>query len=553
MSLVSINHFPGNEAQNIQYSTTFFSMKIKTTFLVLLGAFFFQNCTKDFEEINKNPFFPTTSEIGPLANNVIQSLRLGWNEQFYMHNERLYAITQLAARTAVGFDNTTIGTEEMWANTYTALAHINLIEKRINELSAEDEAKNNIRAQIKILRAYKMFRLTDLFGDVPFSEAGRGFEDLKYSRPKYDPQEEIYATLLADLEWAEKNMKAYPNPVTATGAAYLSLGDFDNLFFGNLALWRKFANSLRLRHAIRMADKNPQLALPIIKDIIENKLPVIRTGEEVCLWPRLLQWINTGLNDTFREHNKLRMGSNIWQQMSENNAEDGSGIFDPRARIFFETNNEDKWAAFPQVPDANTPTSGGIPYGRHRDGNYDIKGQDCNYSPFNYYLVRDDQDVPEILLTAAEVHYLKAEAYLRGLGVGANTALAEAEYTDGLFASIVFWQKIAENSAIWERKPPILSTGEIFGAINHPRLSIFTATDKLQLVRTQQWLDHFRQPWEAFALWRRTNATPSEGPIPAFYRFTYPPSEAVNNPDNWATQVARMGADDSKTKVWWMK
>ena len=119
---------------------------MKNYFFIFSIIMVFTTCTKDFEEINQNPFSPTQVDIGPLFNTVISSLRLGWNEQFYLHNETLYGITQLAARTAVGFDNITIGTEEVWENYYTALAHIREIEKRLDELETEEEALDNVRA-----------------------------------------------------------------------------------------------------------------------------------------------------------------------------------------------------------------------------------------------------------------------------------------------------------------------------------------------------------------------------------------------------------------------
>ncbi|MCB0520977.1 MAG: SusD/RagB family nutrient-binding outer membrane lipoprotein [Lewinellaceae bacterium] len=527
---------------------------------MLMGVFLLlPSCTKDFEEINQNPFYPTQTDIGPLFNTVVNSLRLGWNEQFYMHNETLYGVTQLAAKTAVGFDNITIGTEEAWGNYYKALAHIREIEERLDAMEVEEEALNNVRAQLKVLLAYKTFRITDLFGDMPFFDAGRGFESLDFARPKFDTQEEIYKYLLEDLKWVEDHINTVPNPTTASGEPYVSFGDFDNLFNADmlqdnksLVRWRKFANSLRLRYAMRMVEKDPAFAKPILQEIIDNKLPVIEEGEEVIMSPAQQDWRNESVIWSFAEHKKLRMGSNVWHQLSENDNTDGSGIFDPRARIFFETNNADKWVPFPQFPDANTPTEGGIPYGQHRDSNYPIKGADNLYSPFNYYLVRDEKDIPEIMLTAAEVHFIKAEAYMRGLGVAMDISEAEGEYTLGVVASITFWQNVAKGSAIWENKPPILSEGEIFAAVNHPRLSIFTSNDKLQLIYTQRWLDAFRQPWEAYSLWRRTGATPREGTAPEYYRFSYPPSEASNNPENWSAQVGRMGDDSPKTKVWWM-
>lgn len=531
-------------------------MKNTIIYITFIGALLFTNaCTKDFEKINRNPFFPTQTDIGPLFNTVVSTLTLGWNEQFYLHNEKLYEITQLAAKTAIGFDNITIGTEEVWGDYYRALGHMKEIERRLVEMEKEVEAEalNNVRAQLKVIMAYKTFRLTDLFGDVPFFDAGRGFESIDFVRPPFDNQEAIYKFLLEELKWVEDNIKTTLQPMTSSGEPYVAFDGFDNLFFGDLMLWRKFANSLRLRHAIRMVEKDPNFASPIIQDILENDLPLIEEGEDVVMSPALQDWRNQGVNWSFREHKRLRLGSNIWHLLSETDAADGSGIFDIRAEIFFEPNNAGEWAFFPQIPESNTPQSGGIPYQQHRDDNYAIKGADNIYSPFNYYLIRDEKDIPEIILTAAEVGFLKAEAYMRGLGVSQNTSNGENEYVLAVVSSVKFWQDIVRGSEIWVNAPMLLEGNQTFQVVNHPRNEIFTQENKLELIYTQRWLDSFRQPWEAYALLRRTNgATPHEGAVPEHYRFAYPPSESINNPDNWQAQVSKMGADSEKIKVWWM-
>ncbi|MFT5166868.1 MAG: hypothetical protein ACI8P3_002100 [Saprospiraceae bacterium] len=528
-------------------------MKNKLYLIILLSLSMGLSCSKDFEDINQNPFFPTQTDIGPLFNTVVKSLQLGWDEQFYLHNETLYGLTQLAAKTAVGFDNITIGTEQAWANYYIALAHIKEIEKRLDDMEIEEEALNNVSAQLKILLAYKTFRLTDFFGDIPFFDAGRGFESLDFVRPKFDSQEEIYKFLLQELQWVEDNINTTLNPETVGGTPYLSFGEFDNLFDGNMRLWRKFANSLRLRHALRMVEKSPDFAKPILRDIIENDLPVIEAGEDVGMWPGRQNWLNQGVNWSFREHNKLRLGTNFWNLVSEHDSIDGSGIFDPRARIFFETNNNDEWVPFPQIPGSGVEPSGGTPYEMIRDNNYAIKGSANIYSPFNYYLIRDEESIPEVILTAAEVGFIKAEAYIRGLGVAMDVGAAEGEYTISVAASLTFWQSMVTGSSIWDNAPPILDFTAIQAIANgHPKISIFLNDNKLELIYTQRWIDQFRQPWEAFSLLRRTNQTPRTGDAPEYYRFAYPPSEAQNNPDNWSAQVSRMGEDSPAVKVWWM-
>jgi hypothetical protein len=527
---------------------------IRTYILVLMGIMLIASCDKGFEELNKNPFQSTETEIGPLFNTCVNSLRLGWNEQFYMHNETLYEITQQAALSSVTFQNVSIGTEEVWNNYYISLAHIRELESRFEAWEGDPEVMNNVRAMVKILLAYKTFRLTDLFGDMPFFDAGRGFEDLAYARPKFDTQQEIYLFLLAELKWAVENINPVTNPVTDTGEPYYDLGNFETLFGGDMHRWIKFANSLRLRHALRIYEKTPEQAGLVIEEIIDNDLPLIKENEDnVLMIPRQQEWLNLSVGWSFREHKKLRMGTNVWHQMSANDNTDGSGIFDPRCYVFFETNNANEWAPFPQIPNDDTPQSGGIPYQYHRDDNYIIKGQDNIYSPLNYYLVRDEHDVPELIMTAAEVHYLLAEIYLRGMGVAADEGEADGEYTLGLAESIAFWQAVAFDCDIWTNAQTPLSSGEIFAVTNHPELSIFTSSTKLELIYAQRWLDAFRQPWEAYALVRRTGGqTPHEGDIKTHYRFAYPPGEIENNPENWAEQVAKMGEDSHLTKIWWM-
>ena len=532
-----------------------FNMRKLLNFYFIIGFVFLClcSCENEFEELNQNPFFPTQTEIGPLFNGVVQTLQLGWDEQFYMHNEALYGITQLAALTEEAFQNLSIGTEDVWKDYYTALSNVRALEKRFADFEGDQESLNNVKAQVMILKAYKTFKLTDLFGDVPYFDAGKGFESLEFVEPKFDAQEEIYKAVLADLEWAANNINIDPSAVTSAGQPFVSMGSFDNLFDSNLNLWIKFANSLRLKHSIRMAEVDAAFAEPIIKDILENKLPLIQEGEDVALYPEKLDWQKASTHWSFREHNNLRIGSNIWNQISDSNDPSGSGIFDPRGFIWFEPNNEMQWNVYPQIPANDTEPSGGFPYEGSRDIAYDVKGQQNIYAPFNYYLIRDDSQIPELLLTAAEVKFLEAEAYERGLGVQQDAGDARSSYALGVATSIRFWQNLVLNTDIWENKPPILSEGEIQSIVNsNPKITIFGNSEPLKLIYTQRWLDNFRQPWEAYALTRRTLATPREGSDIQHFRFAYPPSESINNPTKWAEQVSKMGADNSTTKVWWM-
>lgn len=509
-------------------------------------------CELGFAELNRDPFRPTQVEMGPLFNGVIESLTLRGDEQLFLHNENLYKLTQQASLTATTFNNLARGTEDVWSRYYLPMANVRDIQKRIDSYEGDPERMNNINAMLKTVIAFKTFKITDLFGDIPFFDAAKGFEGTEFVRPKFDSQEEIYKFLLDELKWVNDNVNLDVEPQTAEGESYLNLNGFDHLFNEDMLMWVKFANSLRLRHAIRMVDKDPEYAQAIIKEILDNNLPLIEKGEDVLLTPRALLWKKQSTHWSFREHRKLRMGSNIWNLMSESDALDGSGIFDSRARIFFEPNNAGDWSAYPQIPTDETAPSGGAPYDGVRDVNYSIKGNANIYSSFNYYLIRDEDDVPEILFTAAEVHFLKAESLVRGLGIPVNESQARAEYDKGIGGSILFWHGIVNSTQSWVNKPPALPINGEFTTINHPSVKFSGTDDKLKLIYTQRLIDAFRQPWEAYALSRRTKATPIEGEREIHYRFPYPPSEIDNNPENWSEQVALMGQDNETVKIWWI-
>lgn len=512
-------------------------------------------CTKDFEDLNKNPFQPTETDIGPLFNTVVSSIRLSGNEQFYVHNEVLYKQTQQAALTAEAWSNLSLGTEDIWGGYYQMLAHIRDIERRIEDLEAEQDPRTlaNLKGMVKVITAYKTFRVTDLFGDMPFFNAGRGFEGTEYLRPEFDTQEVIYKSLLNDLKWAAENIDPYGD--TIPDQPFYNIDEFDNLLYGDMEMWIKFANSLRLRHAMRMADKEPDYAGEIIGDIINNDLPVL-VGylldspilESVCMWPSQQNWLRQSSSWSFREHRNLRMGTTVWKEVSNNDSLDGSGIFDPRAYIFFETNNAGEWAPYPQIPEFNTTPSGGFPYGTHRDLNYPIKGDDCIYAPFNYYLTRDEHDVPEVMITGAEVHYIKAEAYMRGIGVPADESNANLEYFAGALASVAFWNNVMYNTEMWVNIDPGYENTNAYNVAN----LIFMTDDKLSLIYAQRWLDVFRQPWEAYALARRTGQTPREGDPIDHFRLPYPPSEIENNGTNCSAAISNQGGDDPQVKIWWV-
>lgn len=528
----------------------------KIFYTALSVMLIFGSCKKGFEEVNQPWDKATSADLNTLYNGVVKDLVLTWNEQS-VGNSWIYPITQQAAIVGTTGYRMSAASDDIWKNYYRTLINFRKMEQLINE-SADKSKMTNIQAMVNILRAYKTFKTTDIFGDMPYFDAGKAVDGSTYYKVKFDSQKVIYETLLEDLKASSAALSA--------NADLVSLGSYETFLNGDIAKWKKFANSLRLRYAIRMYDVNKAVAQTHISEVMA--LPLLDQGEDIGIWPSKLglalegrEWAHSGA--------KYRMGTTAWNLLSNNNNTDGSGIFDQRARLFFETNVAGQWVAREQNPTAASVNDGGDPYNRvNRDANWNNKGATNAYSNVNHYLGRDMNTIPELIITAAEVNFLKAEVYARGMnGSAANMANAKTEYESGIRKSVNFWTKIAMDAPLWiVNKPTALPTAaELSWITTNPKVLFpVTASEAIatKLIYAQLWLDNFRQPYEAWALLRRTQATPVETVNAAYYtanfatykRLDYADDEKNFNGDNLRAVTGGVAAQAwQNTKVWWAK
>lgn len=545
------------------------------------------SCTKKFEEMNQDPFSPTGTTVEALFNGVISSLQQPGNEIFYLHNEIFYPETELGALTSDAWGNSQIGTEAVWSNYYNALSNIREIESRLDDYCTEKNDQqicDKVRAQLAIVKAFKTFKVTDIFGDMPYTEAGKiwqGADNQTYMKPKWDKQENIYKSLLNELVWA-RDLLQKDTIATVSGNEFYKL-PYEVLLNNNYTLWSEFANSLILRHGLRMYDKDPEFATPLLVKAYNyiytqlNASGGSTTGGAIALWPSVLgtSW---DVNWAFREHKNLRMGTTIWSVLSTTDNMDGSGIYDYRTFLFFDTSHkndtypEGAWRPFPQIRTTETPTEGGSPYAQSRDGNYTFKGPSCLFSPFNYYLTRDEKYIPQILVTYADVLFMKAEIGARGIG-GITMSSMEIDQMlyQGIYQSCLFWAHMPKNTSRWTYFYPQYNSfvgnldiwalgqkmaSDVMNYAVYMNLDFDYSNEAyLSLIYQQRWLNLFRQPWEAWALARRTWATPTttnHAKLTSF-RMEYPQNEIEYNQENYAAQTATMSMGDSRqTPVWWM-
>lgn len=464
----------------------------------------------------------------------------------------LYQNTQLAANyAAAGFrlDNLVGG---IWENYYFALADYRKSLELI-EAAENPQSYNNIKAMLTALMAYKTLRLTTLYGDMPYSEAGKAFNGAEFYRPVYESQESIFTAALADLKWAADNL--------STSTDQVALGSYETLIGGDVAMWTKFVNSLRLRYALVMHEKNASAADAIIAEVLTK--PLLDPDDYVGIEPTKLG-IEIDRGGAFRGNAYVRMGSTIWEAMSGSNATNGSGIFDLRTKLFFEPNSDGEWKPYPQNPPGGTTAetdnggAGNDPYAVTRLTAWEPTGE-YHYSPLNLYYV-NDRTFPDLFITGTEVSFLKAEIYNRGIGgVAANAATAEQYYEEGITESVKFWYKLANGSAVWTvNKPAAAPTPtELNTMLSNPAIAYSaTPADALKQIYKQHWIALFHQPFDAWTLKRRTgDATPNVPLAPTsealnLNRLVYPTGEITSNYDNWISVTG--GTDDKTKKPWFM-
>lgn len=229
---------------------------------ILFGLFMLTvlfGCTKDFEEINKNPNTPSAESVESVAPLVVRVMREGFCEdRFNTWRGNLIFGTRFAEQFSFGFAGTWFGggaglnyhtdwTNAAWQVPYS---RVTATLNEILSLSADEGrlADEGVEAAAKVMKALLFQRITDQFGNVPYSEAGIGI-----STPKYDSQEDIYNDLMKILGEAVTTLNTYK----ATNPTIIGLGNGD-IAYGDAAnqteMWLKLANTLRLRIALRASD-----------------------------------------------------------------------------------------------------------------------------------------------------------------------------------------------------------------------------------------------------------------------------------------------------------
>lgn len=477
-----------------------------------MGILLLNACDKDFEEINTNPNVPNTVTPDLLLPNIIRNtVNEVMNTSWGIGN---IVIQQTAKIQFVNEDRYQWGEiNGIWITMYTTMRDVNNVYT-----IAEKAGQNNYMGIALVMKSWMMSLVTDSYGDVPYSEAGKGKDKIYF--PRYDTQESIYNGILSDLQRANELLGSTQEVVSG-----------DILYNGDVAKWKKLANSLRLRYLMRISNKRD--VATDMQAIISNPAvtPVFADNADNAA----LQYLPTVPNQ-FPLYTS-RIGSVNEFRLSKTMADKLQAFNDPRIKVFARPTPASTGTANPQYV--------GVPNGLDDNAALQYNGGANFMSRIGtaYYIdgfgtpTQSDQDIAKgIIMTYAELQFILAEAAQKGF---ITTGSAKDYYENGIKASFNFYG--LEVPAEYLQQPGVA----------------FEGATALQLIGTQKWIALFYSGLEAWFDWRRTDV-PALTPGPANVngnripvRFIYPGFEFSLNKENVEAAVTRQGPNDLNTKVWW--
>jgi len=456
------------------------------------------SCKKELARINQNPNGSETGQPDYLltaatkatsdtywgvANNMDASLLFVqyWSKIQYTDPDRyIYASSAF---------------EELWSTGYAkSIVNLNQIIK-----IADAQGNTNYKGVALVLRSWTFSLLTEAYGNVPYKQAANIDQ---YLTPAYDAQKDVYFALLDDLKAAQAALD--PSGKAIAG---------DVIYGNNIASWKKFANSLRFRIALRIADREPAKAKQVLADIQAEGGSYISSNAETAQFTYIDSPNQNPVSNLFDTRDDYRISKTIVDKLFALN--------DPRLSIY----------AAP-TQDATPQKYVGLPNGL-------LVGDASNYGftktskPGTYFRA---PHAPAVILSYAESLFDRAEAAARGF----TTEDAASLYSQAVTAALAQYSIASADIATYLAQPAVK----------------YDASNYKKSIGEQKWLALFGQGLEGWTEWRRLDypqlqpavAGTLNGKIPV--RFIYPGTEQSLNKTNYQSAVAAQGADALTTKLW---
>ena len=346
---------------------------------------------------------------------------------------------------------------------------------------------------IGLMEVYTWSVLVDVYGDIPYTEALMGVNNII---PVYDNDEDIYTDLFTRLDASLTNLNAGTE----------TFGDADIVYGGSTAKWKKFGNSLKLRMALRIADYDNAKASTIASAAIAGGL-----------------FASNDDNFAFAFETTSPNTNSIWVDLVQSGRDDFlvadtfvnliNPLNDPRASTY--------------LADNKTPYIG-APY-----------GVGSSYTDFTHIGDAWHQpDLEGVLLSYDEVQFLLAEAVERGLITGS----AETYYNAAISASIIYWGGTQAEADTYLAQATVAYTT--------------SGSSWKEVIGNQKYIALYGRGFEAWSSWRildypNTFTRPSISNEAVPRRYLYGNDDKDLNPDNYAAASSAMGGDDKSSRVFW--
>jgi hypothetical protein len=373
-------------------------------------------------------------------------------------------------------------------------------------------AKPALVAPALVMKSWTYGLMTDLWGDIPYSEANSGDPS---KPPTYDAQKDIYAGIFKDLTAANGML---PGTGTTYGAA-------DVIYGGSAAKWQRFANSLRLRYAMRLSKVDPATAKTQAAAAIAAGTFTSNADNALLRWPGD-GTNNNPIYSNFVTRDDQHVSKTLVDILKSLyiSAAGPDTLFDPRLAIY----------ADPIVSSATIKKYVGAPNGLQDDDAIAIGINNTSRVGAAFR----QKTTSSVLMAYSEVLFDQAEAALRGWVAGDPAALYAAAITASM-------QQYG------------VSDATIASYLASPRVAYAPAT-AMQQIALQRWIALYGEGTEAYSEWRRTGV-PDLQPGPAAItvphivarRLTYPVSEQSFNNANLTAAISAQSGADLTNRVWW--
>lgn len=422
----------------------------------------------------------------------------------------------------------------------------NLVEviKQSGEDGYAEGMYKNTREASRILRAFSYFRLTDLYGAIPYFDANKGIEGNFF--PAYDNQSDIYADLLNELDEAVNSIST-ANPDEGFRNA-------DMLYEGDIAKWKKFGNSLMLRYAMRVSNVDPGMAATYVTKAVEGG--VFESNDDNVWVPMTLEWLWQDYNGLSRAFRPGDGGNEAWLSETLINflkGSDPNSIADDDPRLMILSGGIARWSQSGWEPYDTDPLNQlGVPPGYYQSEVEVILNKpgliaEETFSRINYLLL--DNDDPYMIMNHAEVEFLLAEALERGIGSGIE-GTAQSHYEAGVRSAMQMYTPFDLSLEVSDAAvDTYLATYPYGGG------GVTGSESVLEQIGWQMWVSKFFNWWDAWSDWRRMDFPPlvaytsdvspvTGGSIPV--RMPYPNFEVATNPN-----FNQGDYNNYTSPVWW--